>query len=154
MSLWSERCFIVASWQSQRHSVKTKKNEKSKALEMVNDQTQLRSKTFVIRPICARTVYDQTQLLSSALLIRANCARTVYDQTQVRSNMPMIRLFRPNWTLNRPTPDHGPDCSALKNSVQTLWLRSGNTRVCAQLGPIMKQFRSAPQPCSLLALFI
>ena len=35
----------------------------------------------------------------------------VSDQTQVRSNPPMIRLFRPNWPLIRPSPDHCPDFS-------------------------------------------
>ena len=60
---------------------------------MVPDQTQLRSKTFLIRP---------------------RCARRGYDQTQVRSNPPMIRLFRPNRPLIRLSPDHRPDCSALE----------------------------------------
>ena len=81
---------------------------------MVPDQIQLLSKTFLIRPNCARTLYDQTQVRSNALPIRPNCARTVYDQTQVRWITPRIRLFRPNWPLTRPTPDHGSDCSALK----------------------------------------
>ena len=71
-------------------------------------------KHFWSDPICARTIYDQTQVHSNGLPIRPNCARTVSDQTQVRSNMPMTRFFRPNWLLTRPTPDHGPDWSALK----------------------------------------
>ena len=32
----------------------------------------------------------------------------------MRSNTPMIRLFRTNWPLTKPTPDHGLDCSALE----------------------------------------
>ena len=42
MSLWSERCFIVASWQSQHLPVKNTK-WKNKALGFVPDQIQLRS---------------------------------------------------------------------------------------------------------------
>ena len=60
-------------------------------------------------------VPDQTQFRSKTFLIKHNCARTVYDQTQVLSNTPVIRLFRPNCPLTRPTPDHGPDCSALES---------------------------------------
>ena len=80
---------------------------------MFSDQTQLRSKTFLIRPKCARRGYDQTQLRSELPLIRPKCARRGYDQTQVRSNPPMIRLFRP---LIRPSPDNRPDCSVLEIS--------------------------------------
>ena len=88
MSLWSEHCFIVAFWQSQHLSVK--KILKNEALEVVPDQTQLRLKTF---------------------LIRHKCARRGYYQTQLRSKSPLIRLFRSNWPLIRPSPDHGPDFS-------------------------------------------
>ena len=136
MSPWPERCFFVVSWLSQHLSVgKKTKKWKSKALGRVPDQIQLHSKTFLItpncaqtiydqtqvrsntlpiRPNCARTIYDQTQVRSNTLPIRPNCARTIYDQTQVRSNTPMNRLFRPNWRLTRPTPEHGPDCSVLE----------------------------------------
>ena len=72
-SLWS-RCFNVASWLSQHLSVKKQKMKK-KALEIVPDQTQLRSKSFLIRPKSARRVYDQTQLRSKLPLIRLKCAR-------------------------------------------------------------------------------
>ena len=59
-------------------------------------QTQLRSKTFLIRPNCAPIVYDQTQVRSPALPIRPNCARTVYDKTKVRSNTPFDETFQTN----------------------------------------------------------
>ena len=39
------------------------------------DQTQLRSKSPLIRQKCARTGYDQTQLRSKSPLIRPKCAR-------------------------------------------------------------------------------
>ena len=90
MNLGSERSFIVASWQCQNFSVKKSKNEKNKALEMVPDQTQLSSRTF---------------------LIRTKYARRGYHQTQLRSKSPLIRLFRPKIPLIRPSPDHRPDCS-------------------------------------------
>ena len=41
--------FFVASWQSQHFSVKNNKNEQKNPLEMVSDQTQLRSKPSRIR---------------------------------------------------------------------------------------------------------
>ena len=85
--------------------------KRNKALEMAPDQTQLRPKTFLIRPKWARRGYDQTQLRSKSPLIRPKCARRGYDQTQLRSNPPMIRLFRPNWPLIKLSPDHGPDFS-------------------------------------------
>ena len=72
-------------------SKKTKKIEKNNALEMVPDQTQLRSKTFLIRPKCSRGSYDQTQLRSKLPLIRQKCARRDYDQTQLRSKSALIR---------------------------------------------------------------
>ena len=79
MSLSSERCSIVASWQSQHLSVKKKqKNEKKTFLMSAwrgYDQTQLRSKSPLIRPKCARRGYDQTQLRSKLPLIRPKCAR-------------------------------------------------------------------------------
>ena len=81
---------------------------------MVPDQTQLRSKTFLIRPKCAQKGYDQTQLRSKSPPIRQKWAPRGYDQTQLRSKSPMIRLFRPNRPLIRPSPDHRPDCSALE----------------------------------------
>ena len=55
------------------------------------DQTQLRSKTFLIRPKCARRGYDQTQLRSKSPLIRQKCARRGYDQTQLHSKSALIR---------------------------------------------------------------
>ena len=58
---------------------------------MVPDQTQLRSKTFLIRPKRARRGYDQTKLRSKLPLIRPKCARRGYDQTQFRSKLPRIR---------------------------------------------------------------
>ena len=105
---------------------------------MVPDQTQLRSKTFLIRPNCARTVYDQTQLRSNALLIRPNCARTLYDQIQLRSNSlwsdpsaleeVMIRLSRPKWPLIRPSPDHDQTVVRSKfgkDPVISVWEHTG-----------------------------
>ena len=112
--------------------------KKNKALEMVPDQTQLRSKTFLIRPNCARTVYDQTQLRSNAILIRPNCARTLYDQIQLRSNSlwsdpsaleeVMIRLSRPKWPLIRPSPDHDQTVVRSKfgkDPVISVWEHTG-----------------------------
>ena len=58
---------------------------------MVPDQTQLRSKVFLIRPKCARRGYYQTQLRSKVPLIRPKSARRGYDQTQLRSKSPLIR---------------------------------------------------------------
>ena len=72
------RTVFFASWQSQHLSVE-KKQKKWKDFEMVPDQTQLRSKTYPIRPNCTRTVYNQSHVCSNALTIRPNCARTVYD---------------------------------------------------------------------------
>ena len=72
---WSEQCLVVASWQSHHLWVKKTKKWKKQALEIVPDQTQLRSKTFLIRPKCAWRGYDQTQLRSKLLLIRPKCAR-------------------------------------------------------------------------------
>ena len=54
---------------------KQNKLKKSNAIEMTPDQTQLRSKTFQIRPKCARRGYDQTQLRSKSALIRPKCAQ-------------------------------------------------------------------------------
>ena len=54
---------------------KKKKMKKNNAIEMVPDQTKLRSKTVVIRPKCARRGYDQTQLRSKSPLIRPKCAQ-------------------------------------------------------------------------------
>ena len=42
---------------------------------MIPDQTQLRSKTFLIRSKCARRGYDQTHLRSKSPLIRPKCIR-------------------------------------------------------------------------------
>ena len=89
MGLWSERCFVAASWQSQHLSVE--KLKKINPLEMVPDQTQLRSKTFLIRPKCARRGYDQTQLRSKLPLIGQKCARRGYDHTQMCSQWALIR---------------------------------------------------------------
>ena len=100
MSLWSERCFVAASGQSQHLSVK--KIEKNNALEMVPDQNQLRSKTFwsdptaleevMIRPNCGRSRFWSDKSALEEVLIRPNCARSrlwsdpsalesAYDQT-------------------------------------------------------------------------
>ena len=109
---------------------KTKKNEKNNALEMVPDQTQLRSKTFMIRSNCTRSrlwsdksalesAYDQTQLRSNEI---------ASDQTQVRSNPPMIRLFRPKWPLIRPSPDHDQTVvhsNFRKDPVISVWEHMG-----------------------------
>ena len=127
---------------------------------MVPDQTLLRSKTFLFRPNGTRTVYDQTQVRSNALPIRPNYARSqtqvrsnalpirpnyARSQTQVRSNTPMIRLFRPNWPLTRPTPDHGPDCSRpeLPSRPCNFGLESTGVR---SVGSDYKAFGSAPHP--------
>ena len=84
-------CCLLAEPTSLSNKIKTKKKEKNKALEIVSDQTQLRSKAFLIRRKCARRSYDQTQLRSKAPLIRPKCARRGYDQTQLRSKSPLIR---------------------------------------------------------------
>ena len=54
---------------------KPKKTEKNNALEMVPDETQLRSKTFLIWPKCAQRGSDQTQVRSKLPLIRPMCGR-------------------------------------------------------------------------------
>ena len=69
----------------------SKKIEKINALVMVPDQTQLRSKTFLIRPKCAIRCYDQTQLRSKLPLIRQKCTGRGFDQTQLRSKSALIR---------------------------------------------------------------
>ena len=113
MSLWSNRCFILASWQSQHLSV-NKKYEKIS-----------RSKLSLIRPNCVQKHFWSDPNALEEVMIRPNCTRSRLwsdpialevgsDQTQVRSNPPMIRLFRPNLPLIRPSPDHHPDCSALE----------------------------------------
>ena len=60
MSIWSEGCFIVASWQSQHLSVK-----KNKKYEKIRS-----SKLSLIRPKCARRGYDPTPMRSKSPLIR------------------------------------------------------------------------------------
>ena len=62
--------------------------------------------------IAFENISDQTQVRSKRLWSNPIALEVASDQTQVRSNPPMIRLFRPNWPLIRPSPDHGPDCSA------------------------------------------
>ena len=74
-------CLLAEPTSLSKKQNKLKKN----ALKMVPDQIQLRSKTFLIRPKCARRGYDQTQLRSKSPLIRQKCARKGYDQTQLRS---------------------------------------------------------------------
>ena len=75
------------------------------------DQTQLRSKNLWSDPVALAAIYDQTEVRSKPAMIRLKCARRGYDQTQLRSKSTLIRLFRPNWPLIRPSPDHGPDFS-------------------------------------------
>ena len=100
MSFWLERCFIVASWQSQHLTLKNKEMKKIRRskwsliipnCENISDQNQVRSELLLIRPKCARRGYDQTQLCSKLLLIRPKCARRGYDQTQLRSKLALIR---------------------------------------------------------------
>ena len=62
------------------------------SFKSISDQTQVRSKSPLIRQKCARRGYDQTQLRSKSPLIRQKCARRGYDQTQLRSKSPLIRL--------------------------------------------------------------
>ena len=109
-----------------------KKTKKGKnALEVVPDQTQLRSKAFLIRPKCARWGYDQTQLRSKSPLIRQKCARRGYDQTNcarsrlwsdksaleevmIRPNCARIRLWSDISDQNDLWSDH------LQTMVQTV----------------------------------
>ena len=100
---------------------KQKNEKKNEALEMVPDQNQLRSKTFLIRPKCARFGYDQTQMRSKRLWsdpIALDIACDQTSQTKLTSDQtisrPRSRLFRSKFPLNRPSPDHRPDCSALE----------------------------------------
>ena len=118
MSFWSERCFIVASWLSQHLSVKKTKNEKNKALEIVLQQTQLRSKAFLIRPKCARSrvwsnFSDQIDLWLDHLqtvvqtVVRSNCRPypviSVWEHTGVRSIgsvQKAIWVWNSNWEID------------------------------------------------------
>ena len=93
MSLWSESCFLAASWQSQHLSVKkNKKMRENNALEMVPDQTQLRLKTFMIRSNCSNP--PMIRLFRPKWpLIRPS---PDHDQTVVRSNFrkdPVISVW-------------------------------------------------------------
>ena len=65
-------------------------------------------------PIAFEVASDQTKVRSNRLWSDPIALKVASDQTQVRSNPPMIRLFRPNRPLIRPSPDHSPDCSALE----------------------------------------
>ena len=53
--------------------------------ESASDQTQPRS-TISARSKCVRIHLRQTHLRSKSFLIRTSCARTVHDRTQLRSN--------------------------------------------------------------------
>ena len=78
---------------------------------MVPDQTQVHSKRLWSDLIAPEVASDQTEVRSKRLWSDTNALEITSDQTQVRSNPPIIRLFRPNWPLIRPPPDHGPDLS-------------------------------------------
>ena len=84
---------------------------------MVPDQTQLRSKTFLIRPKCARRGYDQTQLRSKSPLIRQKCARRGYDQTQLRSK---LALIRPKCARIRLWSDFSDQIDVWSDHLQTI----------------------------------
>ena len=108
MSLWSESCFLAASWQSQHLSVK-----KTKKLKKI-----MRSKWSLIRPNCVwRHLWSNPIALEVAS-----------DQTKVRSNPPMIRLFRPKWPLIRPSPDRDQTVvrsNFRKDPVISVWEHTG-----------------------------
>ena len=84
------------------------------ALEVASDQTEVRSKRLWSDPIALEVASYQTIVRSKRLWSDPIALDVASDQTQVRSNPPMIRLFRPKWHLIRPSPDHGPDRSALE----------------------------------------
>ena len=85
---------------------------------MVPDQTQLRSKSPLIRQKRARI-----RLWSDPIALEI-----ASDQTQVRSIPPMIRLFRPKWPLIRPSPDHDQTVvrsNFRKDPVISVWEHTG-----------------------------
>ena len=109
MSLWSESCFLAASWQSQHLSVKkkTKKNEKNNALEMAPDQTQLRLKTFMIRSNCARNrLWSDPSALESAY-DQTFQTKITYDQTISRPWSDRSALELPKRPCNFGLGTHG-----------------------------------------------
>ena len=131
MSLWWERCFIVASWRSQHPSIKKTKYWKYNALEI----RPSRPNWPLIRPNpdhgpdykdCDQTF--QTELTSNQTEPRpwSRLKRLWSDppdridlcsdqtQTMVQTKKTMIRPSRPNWHLIRPKPDHSPDHCALE----------------------------------------
>ena len=96
MSLWSESCFLAASWRSQHLSVK--KQKKMKKI--------MRSKWSLIRPNCVwRHLWSDPIALEIAS-----------DQTKVRSNPPMIR---PNCARNCLWSDPSALESAYDQTFQT-----------------------------------
>ena len=109
-----KRCSIVASWQSKYLPVKKNKKWKKRALEVVpvpDQTTRLRSKTFMIRPNCARSrLWSDPSALESAY-DQTFQTKLTSDQTISR---PWSRLFRPKLFLIRSSPDHWPDCSAVE----------------------------------------
>ena len=97
MSLWSESCFLAASWQSQHLSVKKKQK---------NEKKIMRSKWSLIRPNCVwRHLWSDPIALEVAS-----------DQTKVRSNPPMIR---PNCARNFLWSDPSALESAYDQTFQT-----------------------------------
>ena len=83
MSLWSERCFIVVSGRA----IMSRSKKKQKK----------RWKWSLIKPNRVRKHFWSDPIALEPSMIRLKC-----DWIRLWS------FFRPNWTLTRPTPDHGP----------------------------------------------
>ena len=79
MSLWSERCCIDASSQSQHLSVKKTKNEKK------------HSKSSLIRPNCVRKHFWSDPSALEEVMIRPNCAPSSLWSNQSALEEVMIR---------------------------------------------------------------
>ena len=97
MGLWSERCFVAASWQSQHLSVKK--------LNKI-----MRSKWSLIRPNCVRKHFWSDPSALEKVMIRPNCARSqlwsgpsalesAYDQTFQTKSTSDQTISRPSSRL-------------------------------------------------------
>ena len=96
MSLWSERCFMAASWQSQHLSLKKKQKNGKKwdrngpwsdpiAFKSISDQTQVRSMRLWSDPIALEVASDQTKARSKRLWSDPIALEVASDQTKMRS---------------------------------------------------------------------
>ena len=108
------------------------------AFEVASDQTQLRSKSPLIRPNCARIHLWSDPSALEEVMIRPKCARRGYDQTQSRSKSPLIR---PNCARSRVWLDP----IAFEVASDQTQLRSNSPLIrpkCARRGYDQTQVRS------------